>query len=85
MINLPVPGANVLAPLDQFKVITRPTLLLEYLAAHGHDDAGPSPLGVDHIEVTYRGFAIYSGLLVVYRKAIEANMLAVRQFLGYPD
>ena len=84
MNSLPVPGANILAPLDQFKVTIRPTLLLEYLAAHGHNDAVPSWHGTDLIEVTQYAIAPYSGKPLVYRIAIEATMPAVRAFLGYP-
>lgn len=85
MNSLPVPGANELAPLDQFKVTIRPTLLLDYLAAHGHNDAVPLWHDPESIEVTHYGFSPLTGYLLVYRKSIDATMPSVRAFLGYLD
>ncbi len=82
--DLPVLGPNVLPPLSDFTVRVVPVLLLEYLAAHGHDDASPSWHDADSIEVTHRGFSVWNGALSVYRKNIDATMEAVREFLGYP-
>lgn len=83
--NLPVIGPNVLPPLGEFKLRVVPVLLLDYLKAHGHEDAAPSLHDPDSIEVTYRGFSQWNGMLSVYRKNIDATMEAVREFLGYPD
>lgn len=84
MFSLPILGENVLPPLDEFKVTVSHVLLLDYLAAHGHEDAANCWHDAGSLEVTYRGFSTWTGALVVYRKSIDATMAAVREFLGYP-
>jgi len=82
--NLPILGPNVLPPLGEFNVRSVPVALLEYLAAHGHDDATASSSFDDCLVVTVRDFSTWTGALLVYRKTIDATMAAVRDFLGYP-